>query len=631
MIRALSAFALSLAVAGCGFRTGLSVAPPPSDGGAARDAAAPDSGRPDGGSRDAGRDGGARDAGPVVECRADRECADGSSCVADSARAGEDLEPMPLLCGALARGAADRSFCDDAAECARGLCLLAGTCVEPCIDDSDCEGDDGGPRVCLDVYARTGPTALQPFRGCVHLHDAPPDVTVAGPSMIGSVSPLTTSSLELPPPTSRTTYVVALDTDVLWQATRLATNDRRPIVLFDLEAAIDPFGTPPRNTVQLTSQTSGVLVPNGTRSVLSDAGYVLDVEAGGTANVSLLRFNRDRVASILDVDIYTVVSGGRSDAQLDTAVRAALGVLSLELGEVRHHRVVGGLRSRFGFIEAGPDEDLPNLDNLFRLSAGAGRPSIGIFFVGGLGDIAAGIAGGVPGPPGMQGTGSSGIAIAGDTFDPGISERLETAIAHELGHFFGLFHTSELSGIVVEPLDDTPECRLESRHRRRWKPPPVRVHRRRRRQPDVLGGHGSNAQRGPAAHHSAVSRSSVAPSRAYHRSDVAPGPACARPARPRGVRRRRRAEPIRWRASASALVRCARRLGIVSLGCGLRLGLRVRPRRDRRRGRSRAPDARLRRARSWRCRRRSLRDGHRVRARDLRSLRNVPRAVRGRR
>jgi len=38
---------------------------------------------------------------------------------------------------------------------------------------------------------------------------------------------------------------------------------------------------------------------------------------------------------------------------------------------------------------------------------------------------------------------------------------LGRVLAHEAGHFFGLIHTSEADGLVVEPLPDTPECPVD--------------------------------------------------------------------------------------------------------------------------------------------------------------------------
>ncbi|MBI5611153.1 MAG: hypothetical protein HY902_19930 [Deltaproteobacteria bacterium] len=78
---------------------------------------------------------------------------------------------------------------------------------------------------------------------------------------------------------------------------------------------------------------------------------------------------------------------------------------------------------------------------------------------GGVQSPIAGISGGIPGPPLRMGTAGAGIAVS-LALGPGEDDRLGLAIAHELGHFLGLYHTSEAQ-IGADPalhddLGDTP-------------------------------------------------------------------------------------------------------------------------------------------------------------------------------
>jgi hypothetical protein len=106
---------------------------------------------------------------------------------------------------------------------------------------------------------------------------------------------------------------------------------------------------------------------------------------------------------------------------------------------------------------------LPELPELFKLSAGAANVALDVFFVAdiaslGGGDVG-GLTGGTPVVFGMHGTPGSGIVIAADMFVRArASQALGRTLAHELGHALGLFHTTELDGLVVEPLPDTPVC-----------------------------------------------------------------------------------------------------------------------------------------------------------------------------
>lgn len=65
----------------------------------------------------------------------------------------------------------------------------------------------------------------------------------------------------------------------------------------------------------------------------------------------------------------------------------------------------------------------------------------------------AGLAGGIPGPPLQVGTPSSGVVVS-LSLGPGEDDRLGTIIAHELGHFLGLYHTIEAAAPSGEALED---------------------------------------------------------------------------------------------------------------------------------------------------------------------------------
>ena len=106
---------------------------------------------------------------------------------------------------------------------------------------------------------------------------------------------------------------------------------------------------------------------------------------------------------------------------------------------------------------------------MFRLSRRAGDlgcipdRTLDFFLVqeivgGRAGYIILGIAGGIPGPPTIRGTGHSGVAVtmAGYDRDP---VQLAQTMAHEGGHFLGLYHTTEAEGTAFDPLPDTPECK----------------------------------------------------------------------------------------------------------------------------------------------------------------------------
>ncbi len=105
------------------------------------------------------------------------------------------------------------------------------------------------------------------------------------------------------------------------------------------------------------------------------------------------------------------------------------------------------------------------LRDLFATGAGL-PPGINVFLVeqvygmnSGVQSPITGISGGIPGPPLRMGTPGAGVAVS-LALGPGEDDRLGLAIAHELGHFLGLFHTSEAQvgadPVLHDDLDDTP-------------------------------------------------------------------------------------------------------------------------------------------------------------------------------
>ena len=98
-------------------------------------------------------------------------------------------------------------------------------------------------------------------------------------------------------------------------------------------------------------------------------------------------------------------------------------------------------------------------------------PSVNLFVSGDISgldssDETLGISGGIPGPAISSERSAVAISIFGSAgadgnFDSEDIRLLGETIAHETGHYLGLFHPVDLDGnsvSVVDPLDDTPEC-----------------------------------------------------------------------------------------------------------------------------------------------------------------------------
>lgn len=143
-------------------------------------------------------------------------------------------------------------------------------------------------------------------------------------------------------------------------------------------------------------------------------------------------------------------------------VGVVYGKVGIKLGRITYNDIEGD----FNIIE---NAILPGnqMKELFKQSANAPQDAVNVFFIEdllttsqgqpGFG-ILLGVSGGIPGPVGMMGTERSGVVLALKR-SPQAPTPLFKVMAHEVGHFLGLYHTTEQNqggAVVSDQLDDTP-------------------------------------------------------------------------------------------------------------------------------------------------------------------------------
>jgi hypothetical protein len=424
-------------------------------------------------------------------CESDRDCG-ALTCVADLATEPEDLAPLPLACGAASEAGEPGEPCKQDGDCDRGVCLLAGACARPCQRARDC----GDLERCQPVFARRGPDALQAVSACVAVADVPASATVERREIEDALAP-PTSHIDLDAVDGAETVLHVLEHgDEQWPndgdcrpalcVRALRTRDSAPVELFDADLDYAQADAP-RNPVAIGTHLHPVVVllPIGSPSALSPAGYSVELQTARRGNLRVTRLTSGADGGRLDLNVFYLGAlnwqpeGDRGPALLADALEIVddiLGQADIFVGELRQIAVPGELPA-LGTVF--PDGDAAQgftvlqprfgvymeLPGLFRLSAGAANPAINLFFVQEIEPLAPGgepeaQAGGIPGPLAMHGTGASGIAISTDMM-AGNAEMLGRTLAHEIAHYLGLFHTSEQNGAVYEPLADTPECGLD--------------------------------------------------------------------------------------------------------------------------------------------------------------------------
>ncbi len=424
------------------------------------DASIPDSPeRWDASARDGGQDAGA----PASPCLSDGECASPDHCVHAIDQPPRDLAAVPLRCADTLGVGAPGARCERIEDCLHGLCALAGSCVAPCRSDANC----GADQRCGEVWVTTSGSSLQHVQACVGWVDPPPGVLArVEPPVALPVGALTSLAVAPMRGTSELVFLVAdvSDRDRFVTAVRTGageqvfdayslTTRRQPL----LAVAIDPH--------------VGMLVPSGDRDFPAGTSFVIDLATGARrATIRPIVLERVAPADTLDLSLYYLDATAPGEAippadvvELVTRFGAILETIGLRLGEVRHVVVPGATARRFSVID-----DDGEIADLLPYSAGAGRPVLNVFFVRTSSDFY-GIAGGAPGAQAIHGLSASGVVLALEDIRSAAAVTGPAfpamVLAHEVGHFLGLLHTTEMDGTVFEPLSDTPECDLATHDR----------------------------------------------------------------------------------------------------------------------------------------------------------------------
>lgn len=325
------------------------------------------------------------------------------------------------------------------------------------------------PDAAADVPAPPQPVwDLPPWVDQHHIEGVPLDGAGESPDL----------TFTLPPGHHTFLIIVTAAEPAAWHMlAKLVTPQGKPVV--------KPSGgfdcIPCQNRVVGTHTVATFLFPTTPDLAVKPGNYVLRLQASipgltafdpwpGTVDVAVLMAKGDAPPPLAELDLALRFTGSGtltaetapSDPRLQQALAelaALYATAGVAIGEVTYAPAPEDLQ----LIETvtGPDSDLAALLSHATASAGA----VDVFFVDQIhvpkedgSSIVLGIAGGIPGPALVPGTVHSGVAVS--TLPPfGPVDHLGTVIAHELGHYLGLFHVVEdpAGPYVPDPLTDTPD------------------------------------------------------------------------------------------------------------------------------------------------------------------------------
>ena len=207
------------------------------------------------------------------------------------------------------------------------------------------------------------------------------------------------------------------------------------------------------------------------------AGTHTLVFSAGRGEVCVELATSDHVGGLVDLNIYLVgvpgitsanAAGATNLQEVLQAVDAILGPAGVHLGTVRYYDTDARTTALYEIARSSGQIQRMVAEAVLPGPTVSDALSLNVFFVKGFAfpeGTVIGLSAGIPGASGTYGTRASGLAFTSEFLGqsslgdaPSGNYYTGLVMAHEMGHYLGLFHVLELDGATEDPLDDTPTC-----------------------------------------------------------------------------------------------------------------------------------------------------------------------------
>lgn len=398
---------------------------------------------------------------PGVVAGCTEPCVDDEACLAIDGLFACVLDRAPgggrMVCGQVEGAELDRAgACARDAECRSGYCL-EGLCRNACADDASCPA--GWRCGAQAVGARSVRVCrASPITG-VTVEDY---VLFEGAAAVDrGTAPL---EVVAPPDTVSLTWVTQdlAGPDLFASVTNVTAPDGRTLVDYRSWSGLreQQVRTIPSrlqiNAATFPGRDMDPMVPGLFRSshaLLNGRGAAPVASRGMRALVRVKRAPGGLAAAGWTLRLRVILGGV---AGLTAASAPASARLQRAVARMRSVYAAAGVNLAVdGYADLGPEDaarfavidSQDELRALFQRSAGVTGDVLPVFVVRGISsgaglENAIGIAGGIDGPPGIFGTVSSGVVVSWDN-TLGRGDLLGQVLAHECGHYLGLWHTRE--------------------------------------------------------------------------------------------------------------------------------------------------------------------------------------------